>query len=124
MASANNVFSCLLCDVFLWPSECRKVFSSSSDFVLPILKQVVADVFGKADKLPDVFLLGSKLCDPWHRWLEAIDSLNVVHCRRKSKALDSKQHELLPLPVGSDTNMSLPRKKCLMANSCFGRNAL
>ena len=40
-----------------------------------LLKQVVADVFGKADKLPDVFLLGLKLCSPWHRQLEAIDSL-------------------------------------------------
>ena len=82
MVSANNVFSCLLCDVFLQPSEHRKVFSSSSKFVLPLLKQVVADVFGKVDKLPDVFLLGWKLCGPWHRQLEAIDSLNVVHCRR------------------------------------------
>ena len=83
------------------------MFSSSSEFVLPLLKQVIADVFGKADKLPDVFLspsidnsnmysiismvLGSKLCGPWHRRLEAIDSLNAVRCRRKSKALDSKQ---------------------------------
>ena len=55
MASANNVFSCSLCDVFLRPSERRKVFSSSSEFVLPLLRQVVANVFGKADKLPDVF---------------------------------------------------------------------
>ena len=91
MASANNVFSCSLCDVFLRPSKCRKVFSSSCEFLLPLLKQVVADVFGKADKLRDVFLLGSKLCGPWHRRLEAIDSLNTVRCRRKSKALDSKQ---------------------------------
>ena len=55
MASANNVFSC--CDIFLRPSERRNVFSSSGEFVLPTLKQVVADVSGKADKLPDVFLL-------------------------------------------------------------------
>ena len=55
MASANNVFSC--CDIFLRPSERRNVFSSSGEFVLPPLKQVVADVSGKADKLPDVFLL-------------------------------------------------------------------
>ena len=75
---------------------------------------MVADVFGKADKWPDVFLLGSKLCGPWYRRLEAIDSLNAVRCSRKSKVLDSKQqHELLPLPVGSDTNTSLPRKKCI-----------
>ena len=62
--------------------------------VLPasqLLKQVVADVFGKADKLPAVFLLGWKLCGPWHRRLEAIDSLNAVRCRRKSKDLDGKQ---------------------------------
>ena len=76
---------------FLRPSERRKVFSSSSEFVLPLLKQEVADVFGKVDKLPNVFLLGSKLCGPWHRRLEAIDSLNAVRCRKKSKALDSKQ---------------------------------
>ena len=76
MVSANNVFICSLCDVFLRPSECRKVFSSSSEFVLPLLKQVVDDVFfSKVDKLRDVFLLGSKLCGPWHRRLEAIDSL-------------------------------------------------
>ena len=55
MASANNVFNCSLCDVLLRPSECRKVFSSSSEFVLPLLKQVVADVFGKVDKLPMCF---------------------------------------------------------------------
>ena len=84
MASANNVFSCSLCDVFLLPSE----RSSSSEFVLQLLKQVVAVVFGKADKLPDVFLLGSKLSGPWHRGLEAIDSFNAVSCLRKSKALD------------------------------------
>ena len=89
MASANNVFSC--CDIFLRPSERRNVFSSSGEFVLPPLKQVVADVSGKADKLPDVFLLGSKLCGPWHRRLEAIDPLNAAPFRRKSKALDSKQ---------------------------------
>ena len=112
MASANNVFSC--CDIFLRPSEHKNVFSSSGEVVLPPLKQVVADVSGKADKLPNVFLLGSKLCGPWHRRLEAIDPLNAVRFRRKSKALDSKQkHELLPLPVGSDTNTSLHRKKCL-----------
>ena len=58
------------------------MFSSSSEFVLPLLKQLVADVFSKADKLLGVFLLGSKLCGPWHRQLEAIDSLNVVCCRR------------------------------------------
>ena len=76
MASANNcVLSCSLCDVFLLPSERREVFSYSSEFVLPLLKQVVADVFGKADKLPDVFLLGSKLCGPRYRRLEAIDFL-------------------------------------------------
>ena len=91
MAFANNVFSCSLYGVFLRPSERRKVFSSSSEFVLSLSKQVVADVFGKADKLLDVFLLGSKLCGPWHRRLEAIDPLNAVRCRRKSKALDSKQ---------------------------------
>ena len=91
MASANNVFSCSLCNVFLRPSERREVFSSSSKFVLPLLKQVVADVFGKANKLLDVFLLGSKLCGPWHRRLEALGSLSVVRCRRKSKALDSKE---------------------------------
>ena len=90
MVSANNVFSCSLCNVFFRPSERRKVFRSSSDY-LALLKQVAADVFGKADKLPDVFLLGSKLCGPLHKRLEAIDSLNAVHCRRKSKALDSKQ---------------------------------
>ena len=89
MASANNVFSC--CDTFLRPSERRNLFSSSGEFVLPPLKQVVADVSGKADKLPDVFLLGSKLCGPWHRRLEAIDPLNAARFRRKSKALDSKQ---------------------------------
>ena len=121
MATANNVFSC--CDIFLRPSERRNVFSSSGEFVLPPLKQVVADVSGKADKLPDVFLLGSKLCGPWHRRLEAIDPLNAARFRRKSKALDSKQHELLPLPVGSDTNTS-PSQKVPTANSCFGRNAL
>ena len=42
----------------------------------------MADVFSKVDKLLDVFLLGSKLCGPWHRQLEAIDSLNVVCCWR------------------------------------------
>ena len=89
MASANNVFSC--CDIFLSPSERRNVFSSSGEFVLPPLKQVVADFSGKADKLPDVFHLGSKLCGPWHRRLEAIDPLNAARFRRKSKALDSKQ---------------------------------
>ena len=57
MASTNNVLSCSLCDVFLLPSKRRKVFSSSSKFVLPLLRHVVADVFGKVDKLPDVFLL-------------------------------------------------------------------
>ena len=82
MVSANNVFSCSLCDVFLQPSEHRKVFSSSSKLVLPLLKQVVADVFSKVDKLPDVFLLVSKLCGPWHRQLEAIDFLNAVRCWR------------------------------------------
>ena len=62
MVSANNVFSCSLCNVFFRPSERRKVFRSSSDF-LALLKQVhvAADVFGKADKLPDEFLLRSKL---------------------------------------------------------------
>ena len=45
-------------------SSAIEVFSSSSEFVLPLFKQVVADVFAKADKLPDVFLLGSKLCGP------------------------------------------------------------
>ena len=50
-----------LSDVFFLPSERREVFSSSSEFVLPLLKQSVAYVFGKADKLSDVFLLGSKL---------------------------------------------------------------
>ena len=60
------IYSFSLCDVYLRPSERRKVlnFSSSSEFILPLLKQVVVNVFGKADKLPDVFLLGSKLCDP------------------------------------------------------------
>ena len=77
--------------IFLRPSEHRKVFSSSSEFILPLSKRVVADVFGKADKLPDVFLLDSKLCGPWHRRLEAMDSLNMVRCQRKSKALDCKQ---------------------------------
>ena len=67
---------------FLPPSERRKVFSSSSEFVLPLLKQLVADVFSKVDKLLDVFLLGLKLCGPCHRQHEAIDSLNVVCCRR------------------------------------------
>ena len=42
---------------------------------MPLLKQVLADVFGKADKLLDVFLRGSKLCGPRHRRLEAIDFL-------------------------------------------------
>ena len=74
MAYANNVFSCLLCDIFLRPSEAGGIH-----------------VFGKADKLPDVFLLDSKLCGPWHRRLETIHSRNAVRCRRKSKALDSKQ---------------------------------
>ena len=46
------------------------------------LKQVVADVFGKVDKLPDMFLLVSKLCGPSHRQLEAIDFLNAVRCWR------------------------------------------
>ena len=64
-------FSC--CDIFLRPSERRNVFISSGEFVLPPLKQVVADVSGKADKLPDVFLLGSMLYGPWHRRLEAIE---------------------------------------------------
>ena len=49
---------------------------------MPLLKQLVADVFSEVDKLLDVLLLGSKLCGPWHRQLEAIDSLNVVCCRR------------------------------------------
>ena len=49
-------FSC--CDIFLRPSERRNVFSSSREFGLPPLKQVVADASRKADKLPDVFLLG------------------------------------------------------------------
>ena len=40
--------------LFSSAAECRKVFSSSSEFVLPLLKQVVADVFGKADKLRNV----------------------------------------------------------------------
>ena len=75
MATVNNVFSCSLCDVFLQPAEHRKVFSSSSDFVLALLKQVVANVFGKADKLRDVCLLGLKLCHS---------------CWRKSTALGSK----------------------------------
>ena len=35
--------------------ERRKIFSSSSEFVRPLLKQVVADVFDKADKLRNVF---------------------------------------------------------------------
>ena len=69
MASVNNVFSCSLCDVFLRPAKRKKVFSSSSNFVLPVLKQVVADVFSKADKLWDVFLLSSKLCRPCYRQL-------------------------------------------------------
>ena len=34
-----------------------KSISSSSECVLPLSKQVVVDVFGKADKLRDVFLL-------------------------------------------------------------------
>ena len=59
-----------------------KYISSSSEFVLPLLKLLVADVFGKVDKMPDVFLLGSKLCGPWHRQLEAIDSLNTVRYQR------------------------------------------
>ena len=70
MVSANNVFSCSLCNVFFRPSERRKVFRFSSDF-FALLKQVAADVFGKGDKLPDEFLLRSKLCGPWHRRLEA-----------------------------------------------------
>ena len=57
MASANNVFSCS----FFRHLNVGKYFISSSEFVLPLLKQVVADVFGKAYKLLDVFLLGSKL---------------------------------------------------------------
>ena len=32
----------------------RKVFSSSSEFVLPLLKQMVLDVLSKADKFWDV----------------------------------------------------------------------
>ena len=64
-----NVFNCSLCDVFLLPTERRKVFSSSSELVFPLLKQVVVDVFGKADKLRDVFILGLTLCHPYHRRL-------------------------------------------------------
>ena len=37
------------------PTERRKVFSSSSEFGLLLLKQVVVDVFSKADKLRDVY---------------------------------------------------------------------
>ena len=90
-ASANNVFSCSFCNVILRPAKRRKVFSSSSEFVLPLLKQVVANVFGKANKLRDMLFLGSKLCGAWRRRFKAIDSLNAVRYRRKSKAMDSKQ---------------------------------
>ena len=87
MATANNAFGCSICDVILLPTERRKVFSSSSEFVLPLLKQVVVDVFGNADKLRDVFLLGSTLCRPCHRRLEAIIKMQ--------KDLEGKLHELM-----------------------------
>ena len=76
MATANDVFSCSLCDIFLLPTEHRKVFSSSSESVLPLLKQVVVNAFGKVDKLQDVFLLGSTLCCPCHRWIKADSHCN------------------------------------------------
>ena len=63
------------------------VFSSFSEFVLPLMKQVVVDVFGKADMLRDVFLLGSTLCRPCHRRLEAIIKME--------KDLEGKLHELM-----------------------------
>ena len=47
MATANNVLSCSLCNIIILLTEHRKVFSSSSEFVLLLLKQVVVDVFRK-----------------------------------------------------------------------------
>ena len=86
MATANNAFCCSLCGVFLLPKERRKVFSSSSEFVLPLLKQVVVDVFSKVGKLLNVFLLGSTLCRLCHRQLVAIIKMQ--------KDLKGKLHEL------------------------------
>ena len=45
-----------------------------------------ADVFGKADKMPDVFLLGSKICRPCHRMLEAIMKMKKRHRRKVARA--------------------------------------
>ena len=47
---ATACINCSLCDVFFR----RQRNSSSSEFVLPLLKQMVADVFDKADKLRNV----------------------------------------------------------------------
>ena len=87
MATANNVFSCSLGGVFLLPKERRKVFNSSSEFVLPLLKQVIVDVFSKVGKLRNVFLLGSTLCRLCHRQLVAIIKMQ--------KDFKGKLHELM-----------------------------
>ena len=52
---------------------------------MPLLKQVVAYVFGKADKLQEVSLLGWKICRPCHRLLEAIMKMKI-HRRKVAQA--------------------------------------
>ena len=62
--------TCSLCNVSLKSTaERRKVYSSASEPVLPLLRQAVSEMYGR-DALREVFLPDSKLCRPCHRRLE------------------------------------------------------
>ena len=63
---------CSLCNVSLKSAMvCRKVYSSASEPVPPLLRQAVSEMYGR-DALHEVFLPDSNLCRPCHRRLERV----------------------------------------------------
>ena len=87
-----NMAACSLCRASLGiAAEHRKVYSPTSEPIIPLLKETVSEVYGR-DALHEVFLPNSKLCCPCHRHLDSTTKLKKDVQKHMEKLTQQVRH--------------------------------